>query len=210
MCGVCAGRPGKTRLGDVVAADRLFFHDAGKQLPSGVERDLTTYKLRDDWKVALERFDPTAQFRDAAWLLRRPLTTEWREHRALIALRNGVAAPWDAIEPELGAHAWAQIVEALRQRNLLAASGRELTNEGRRTAGAMSDTKATWRSRVAAWRASGKTAEEFSASQGFAVGTLRWWSSRLRREGTPASVPAACSARASTAVRFLPWVSKLR
>jgi tRNA threonylcarbamoyladenosine modification (KEOPS) complex Pcc1 subunit len=52
----------------------------------------------------------------------------------------------------------------------------------------MSDTKATWRSRVAAWRASGKTAEEFSASQGFAVGTLRWWSSRLGREGTPASV----------------------
>src|SRR5882672_8699444 len=52
----------------------------------------------------------------------------------------------------------------------------------------MSDKKATWRSRVAAWRASGKTAEEFSAGQGFAVGTLRWWSSRLGREGTPASV----------------------
>jgi len=55
----------------------------------------------------------------------------------------------------------------------------------------MADTKATWRSRVAAWRASGKTAEEFSASQGFAVGTLRWWSSRLGREGTPASVAGA-------------------
>ena len=52
----------------------------------------------------------------------------------------------------------------------------------------MSDTKATWRSRVAAWRASGKTAEEYSASQGFAVGTLRWWSSRLGREGIPPSV----------------------
>jgi hypothetical protein len=56
----------------------------------------------------------------------------------------------------------------------------------------MSATKATWRSRVAAWRASGKTAEEFSAGQGFAVGTLRWWSSRLGREGTPP--PAAPSA----------------
>ena len=52
----------------------------------------------------------------------------------------------------------------------------------------MSDTKATWRSRVAAWRASGKTAEEFCVGQGFAVGTLRWWSSRLGREGTRTSV----------------------
>ena len=55
----------------------------------------------------------------------------------------------------------------------------------------MSDKKATWRTRVAAWRASGKTAEEFSAGQGFAVGTLRWWSSRLGREGT--LPPAATS-----------------
>jgi hypothetical protein len=55
----------------------------------------------------------------------------------------------------------------------------------------MSDTKATWRSRVAAWRASGKTAEEFSAGQGFAAGTLRWWSSRLGRDGTPAPGPSS-------------------
>jgi len=55
----------------------------------------------------------------------------------------------------------------------------------------MSDTKATWRSRVAAWRASGKTAEEFCAGQGFAVGTLRWWSSRLGREGTLASAASS-------------------
>jgi hypothetical protein len=55
----------------------------------------------------------------------------------------------------------------------------------------MSDAKATWRSRVAAWRASGETAEEFSAGQGFAVGTLRWWSSRLGREGTPAFVASS-------------------
>lgn len=55
----------------------------------------------------------------------------------------------------------------------------------------MSDTKATWRSRVAAWRASGKTAEKFSAGQGFAVGTLRWWSSRLGRDSTRPSVASS-------------------
>jgi len=41
-------------------------------------------------------------------------------------------------------------------------------------------TEATWEKRVAAWRASGLTAAEFSAGQGFAASTLRWWASRLR------------------------------
>ena len=39
-----------------------------------------------------------------------------------------------------------------------------------------------WRSRVAAWRASGETAATFAARHGLTVGTLRWWSSRLQRE----------------------------
>jgi nucleoside phosphorylase len=134
MCGVCAGKRGKTSLGDVVAAERLFFHDSGKQLPDRVEQDLTTYQLRDDWKVALERLDPVVQFRNAGWFQRRPLTAEWREHRALIALRDGIPEPWNAVEPQLGAEAWKQIVDALRRRKLLAASGRELTDEGRRLA----------------------------------------------------------------------------
>jgi len=41
MCGVCAGRRDKVALGDVVAADRVYYHDAGKQLPGRVEQDLT-------------------------------------------------------------------------------------------------------------------------------------------------------------------------
>ena len=36
-----------------VAAQRLYYHDTGKQLPERVQQDLTTYKLRDDWKAAL-------------------------------------------------------------------------------------------------------------------------------------------------------------
>jgi hypothetical protein len=46
----------------------------------------------------------------------------------------------------------------------------------------MSDKKAMWQARMAEWRASGKTAEEFSTDQDFAAGTLLWWSSRLRRD----------------------------
>lgn len=39
-----------------------------------------------------------------------------------------------------------------------------------------------WKSRVAAWKASGQTAEVFAEKQGLMAGTLRWWASRLRRE----------------------------
>jgi transposase len=51
--------------------------------------------------------------------------------------------------------------------------------------GSMSDTKETWKKRVASWRASGETAKKYSAGRGWSAGTLLWWSSRLGRE-TPA------------------------
>lgn len=44
------------------------------------------------------------------------------------------------------------------------------------------DTTSRWQQRVARWRASGETAEAFSAGEGFAASTLRWWSSKLGRE----------------------------
>jgi hypothetical protein len=50
---------------------------------------------------------------------------------------------------------------------------------------AETETRARWRERVRSWRASGKTAEEFSAGHGFPASTLRWWSSRLGREAVP-------------------------
>src|SRR5215470_12423344 len=46
----------------------------------------------------------------------------------------------------------------------------------------MSGTSAIWKKRVAEWRASGKTAEAFSAGRGWSAQTLRWWSSRLGRK----------------------------
>jgi hypothetical protein len=45
----------------------------------------------------------------------------------------------------------------------------------------MSDTIKKWRDHVTRWRASGETAEVFSKRHGLVVGTLRYWSSRLRR-----------------------------
>lgn len=53
----------------------------------------------------------------------------------------------------------------------------------------MSDTVETWKKRVASWRASGETAEEFSEARPWSPKTLRWWSSRLGREGSSGAAP---------------------
>ncbi len=71
----------------------------------------------------------------------------------------------------------------------------------------MSDTKSTWRTRIANWRASGKTAKEFSKDQGFEPSTLRWWSSRLGDEITlsaMASPPPAPMVRLARVLRARP------
>lgn len=49
---------------------------------------------------------------------------------------------------------------------------------------------AVWLERVEAWRASGLTAVEFAAGEGFAASTLRSWSWRLAKKGrTGAAAP---------------------
>lgn len=53
----------------------------------------------------------------------------------------------------------------------------------------MSDTVETWKKRVASWRASGQSAEEFSEGRPWSPRTLRWWSSRLGREVTSGATP---------------------
>jgi len=59
----------------------------------------------------------------------------------------------------------------------------------------MSDTVETWKKRVASWRASGQTAEEFSKGRPWSLSTLRWWSSRLGREASSGAAPVVRVAR---------------
>jgi nucleoside phosphorylase len=54
MCGVCAGHPEDTDLGDVVIADRVFHHDQGKLRPGAFEGDLWVHSLRDAWLRAAQ------------------------------------------------------------------------------------------------------------------------------------------------------------
>lgn len=59
----------------------------------------------------------------------------------------------------------------------------------------MTKTQAEWAARVAAWRASGKTAREFAAEHSLSASTLAWWRSRLRRlRSLDAEAPATAVA----------------
>lgn len=130
MCGVCAGRPGKTQLGDVVAAERLFFHDTGKQGPDGIAQDLKTYNLRDDWKVAIEHFDFQTLYQREAWWNERPIPHLWQEHWVLTCLLANCnpTALQDRVKfcPQ-----WEHVLKSLWDQGLLKKGKLELTMRGR-------------------------------------------------------------------------------
>jgi nucleoside phosphorylase len=131
MCGVCAGRRGKTNLGDVVAAERLYYHDAGKRLPDEIQQDLTTYKLRDDWKVSLEGLAVHEHFGNETWLQARPLPAEWRANRALHAIVAGATEPWQHIDPTMDEREWETVLKMLREAKLVFKKNLSPTAQGR-------------------------------------------------------------------------------
>jgi nucleoside phosphorylase len=130
MCGVCAGRRGRTNLGDVVVAERLFYHDAGKRLPDDVQQDLTTYQLRDDWKVLLRGLSVSELFGNEAWLQARPLTAEWRANLALQAMLAGASEPWD-IDHTMDQGEWQTVLARLREAKLVSKKNLLPTARGR-------------------------------------------------------------------------------
>lgn len=54
MCGVCAGHPQDTTIGDVIIAERVFEHDEGKRTQLGFQGDLWVRNLSDDWILAAQ------------------------------------------------------------------------------------------------------------------------------------------------------------
>jgi tetratricopeptide (TPR) repeat protein/nucleoside phosphorylase len=132
MCGVCAGRPGKTNLGDVIAAERLFFHDTGKREPEGVKQDLQTYNLRDDWKVALEHLDFATRFQNEEWWKKRPVPYEWQENWVLTLLKQGVADPSALPECDLYCPQWKKVIKGLWESGHVQHGTLTITDEGRK------------------------------------------------------------------------------
>jgi len=131
MCGVCAGRPVQTGLGDVIAADRLFVQDAGKQLPDKVEQDLQTYILRQDWKVALQHFDVVGRFQDAAWWQARPIPYKWQENWVLAKLSDGVTNLAELSDCSVCCPQWERVIEGLWNAGDVEDGHLAITHQGR-------------------------------------------------------------------------------
>lgn len=68
MCGVCAGNPTGTALGDVVVGEPVYEWDEGKQSASGFEGDHRQFRLDPRWLRAAQDFDPSrlASYGDAS------------------------------------------------------------------------------------------------------------------------------------------------
>jgi len=140
VCGACSARGDQVWFGDVAVADRLLHHEPDRRVPERTQHDLAAYRLRDDWRAWLEGVDVLAAFRDADWLARRPLTTQWRERRALAAFHAGVVdpsravdprlEPWRSVDPVLDAREWRAIMRKLRSRQSLELTRRSLSERG--------------------------------------------------------------------------------
>ncbi|GAA1028580.1 hypothetical protein GCM10009557_14100 [Virgisporangium ochraceum] len=60
MCGVCAGNPHDTALGDVVVAEPVYEWDEGKVSSSGLAADQRQYRMQPRWVRVAQDLDPSA------------------------------------------------------------------------------------------------------------------------------------------------------
>lgn len=137
MSGVCAGRPNKVELGDVIVADRLWTYDAGKLVREKddegkeVERfqgDVLTFNLPADWKHRAERFpiDPAWK-----WLADRPVPYLEQERWVLgLALENTLT-PQHA-ERKTRCPDWKDVIQRLWDRGMLTRNALTLTPKGKK------------------------------------------------------------------------------
>lgn len=130
MCGVCAGKPEKTALGDVVVGERLFDYDTGKWTDVGFQADLRTYSLPAPWKIAAEQFDAKKRFGDEDWWKRRPVPYEWQENWVLAMLREGIANPATLPERTERCPQWSTVIENLWKADEVKRNTGELTEKG--------------------------------------------------------------------------------
>lgn len=114
MCGVCAGHKDKTQLGDVIASDRVFRHDTGKQRPGDLQQDLVTHQIPAAWKLALQAMRPAQLYRGRPWFEQRPLSDDWRALRALAAfLQPTLIDRREWTDPTLRAGDWAALLDRM-------------------------------------------------------------------------------------------------
>lgn len=139
MCGVCAGRPSKVSLGDVIIADRTWYYDSGKRESKalvGTRRDnfhpdpsptLLDYR----WQQKAERFFKTYPPCTEEWLRLRPRSFEVQSNWLLerIFLKEDPNTHRERLWkcPQLG-----DVIRVLWDKKWLEPNSLHLTDEGRK------------------------------------------------------------------------------
>ena len=135
MCGVCAGRPTWTNLGDVIVADRVYRYDVGELLntaPGGSAQfnaDMLAHPLRLQWKQSAERL---AVPPNTPWLAQRPLPRSLQDEWVLREIQSG-RNPSQSAERKQRCPDWTEVVKTLKHDGLIkidAAKGPQLTDAG--------------------------------------------------------------------------------
>jgi nucleoside phosphorylase len=135
MCGICAGKPSDTSLGDVIVADRVYSYDHGKLIArtsAGGERvedffhDITTYSLPIAWKFGAAALGADFEGRSDVSSAR-PLTIALQRTWLLRALHahteNGGVTPYDSPERPTACPDWAKAIASLEKAGLANVKG---------------------------------------------------------------------------------------
>lgn len=135
MCGVCAGNPKRTKLGDVIIADAVYRYDEGEQVsaapggPPTFNADTLTYPFKAQWTQAAQQFSVPE---DAKWLAERPRP---RELQGLWLLRELLEGndPLASPDRETMCQDWTPVARDLQSKGFLSVEGGRaaLTEAGR-------------------------------------------------------------------------------
>lgn len=130
VCGVCAGNPRRTALGDVIIADHVYRYDAGAEVaePDGKIRflgELQAHGISPAWTLWARQYEVNG----ASWLADRPLTLERQEQWLLLELLDG-RDPKQHPERKRLCPLWSEVLAGLWRRGILVRDELALTEAG--------------------------------------------------------------------------------
>lgn len=123
MSGICAGRRGKTQLGDVIFADRLWSYDAGKRVvENGIEvfqGDMLQYKLSETIVQNMQRTSTLYKNQGMAWMELKPqYSLETQEGWVLSQLIDN-KKPTEQDDFDEKCPDWSDVILRLRKRGYI-------------------------------------------------------------------------------------------
>jgi nucleoside phosphorylase len=140
MTGICAGRKGKTQLGDVIVADRVFQYDFGQsnnvrnRKTDEILHDITTYNLVPEWYFCVEEAAESEWFRKIT--ANRHPTIDHQVWETLMELLDGKKQPKEFLHFPKNYPDWQTVFDYLLNNELITHKdcGMGLTDKGLETA----------------------------------------------------------------------------